>query len=80
MEKHVKDKRVFLGSYSWPSAPSKPQLVPRAEASSKDSKVLDKGESVVKEFFNKLDGKRCFKCQGYGHFQAGYPNRMAPTM
>jgi len=21
-----------------------------------------------------LDGKRCFKCHGYGHFQGGCPN------
>ena len=24
---------------------------------------------------DQLEGKKCFKCHGYGHFQVNYPNR-----
>jgi len=27
-----------------------------------------------------LEGKKCFKCHGYGHFQANYPNRKTLTI
>jgi len=40
----------------------------------------DKGKAFVKEFPKHLDGKRCFKCQGYGHFQSDCPNRRVLTL
>ena len=27
-----------------------------------------------------LDGKRCFKCEGYGHLQADCPNKRVLTL
>jgi len=36
--------------------------------------------SIIKEFSKQLDGKCCFKCQGYGHFQADCPKRRALTL
>jgi len=33
-----------------------------------------------KELPKKLKGKKCFKCQGYGHFQYDYPNRKVMTI
>ena len=80
MERHAKNKRVFTRSYSRPSSQGKPLSLPKAETILKDSKVPDKGKGIVKEFPKKLDGKRCFKCQSYGHFQADCPNIRALTI
>jgi len=33
-----------------------------------------------KELPKKLEGKKCFKCQGYDHFQCGCPNQRVMTM
>jgi len=41
----------------------------------KESESKDEGKTFVKEFPKQLDGKRCFKCQGYGHFQVDCPTR-----
>jgi len=56
-----------------PYVHSKPKDVPR-------DKSIDKGKSIVKESLKKLDGKRCFKCQGYNHCQADYPKKRALTI
>jgi len=58
---------------------SKPNVPTKTESTSRDvgnqdtRKVLTKGSS-------KLDGKKCFKCQGYGHFVADCPNRRVLTL
>ena len=46
----------------------------------KEAENKDKGNAIVKEFPRQLDGKRCFKCQGYGHFHVDCPNRRALTL
>ena len=51
-----------------------PEVAPRKD------KSKDKGKGIVKEFPKKLDGKRCFKWQRYGHFQADCLNRRALTI
>lgn len=33
-----------------------------------------------KELPKKLEGKNCFKCQGYDHFQYDYPKQRAMTI
>jgi len=46
----------------------------------KEAGSKDKGKALVKEFPKQLDGKRCFKCPGYGHFKADCPNRRVLTL
>jgi len=41
----------------------------------KESGSKDKGKTFIKEFPKQLDGKRCFKYQGYRHFPIYCPNR-----
>jgi len=65
----------FIGLYiTKPYTPSKLEVTP------KESENKDKGKTFAKEFPKQLDGKRCFKSQGYGHFQADCRNRMALTL
>jgi len=40
----------------------------------------DKDKGIVREFPKQLDANRCFKCQGYGHFQDECLNRRALTI
>jgi len=46
----------------------------------KESGSKDKGKTFVKEVSRQLNGWKCFKCQGYGHFQADCPNRRVLTL
>ena len=46
----------------------------------KESVSKDKGKPFVKKVPRQLDGRKCFKCQGYGHFQADCPNRRVLTL
>jgi len=46
----------------------------------KESGSKNKGKTFVKEVLRQLDGRKCFKCQGYGHFQADCPNRRVLTL
>jgi len=79
VEKYSKNKRVFGGSYTKPTVPPKPSSL-KPDSTSKGDENRDKGKLVVKEFPKQLDGKWCFKCQGYGHFQANCPNWRALTL
>jgi len=74
VEKYSKGKRLFGSSYTKPIAPPKPFVPSRPEVIPKEFGSKDKGNAFVKEFPKQLDGKRCFKCQVYGHFQADCPN------
>ena len=78
VEKYSKGKRLFGSSYTKPTAPPKPFVPLKLEVTPKEAENKDKGKAIVKEFPRQLDGKRCFKCQGYGHFQADCPNRRVP--
>jgi len=48
--------------------PSKSYSAPKPKIQRKGDLTRDKGKGIVVEFLKKLDGKRCFKCQGCGHF------------
>jgi len=42
--------------------------------------VLDKGEGIASEPLRILEDKKCFKYQGYGHFQLDCPNKRTFTV
>jgi len=62
-----KNKRPFSDSYLRPNTQTKPFATPKFETVLKEDKRKDKGRVIVNKFPKKLDGKRCFKCQSYGH-------------
>jgi len=70
---YSKNKRPFSGSHSQQNT-QKSYRHSKFEAATKEDKSKDKGKGIVEEFFKKLDDKGCFKCQGYGHFQADHPS------
>jgi len=75
VEKYSKGKRVFGGSFVKTTAPLKPFSPLKPETTPKEPGKQDKTKAFVKEVPRQLDGQKCFKCQGYGHFQADCPNR-----
>ena len=80
MEKYSKGKRVFGGSFVKPTAPPKPFTPQKPEMTPKESDNKDKGKAFAKEVPRQLEGKKCFKCQGYGHLQADCPNGRVLTL
>ena len=80
VEKYSKDKRAFRGSFVKPTASFKPFTSQKREVTPKESGGKDKGKAFVKEVTRQLDGRKCFKCQGYVHFQADCPNRRVLTL
>ena len=80
VEKCSKGKRQFSNPFVKPNAPPKLFVPSKLGMTPKKARSKDKGKAFVKEFPKKLDGKRCFKCQCYGLFQAGYPNRRVLTL
>ena len=68
VEKHSKNKRSFSVSYLQPITQVKPYVQSKPEVIPREDNNKDKGKSIVKEFSKKLNGKMCFKCQGYGYF------------
>ena len=80
VEKYSKGKRVFGGSFVKPAAPLKPFTPHNPKVISKETSSKNKGKAFTKEIPSQLDGKKCFKCQGYGHFQADCPNRRVLTL
>ena len=80
VEKYSKGKRSFGRSFTKPNAPSKAFVQSKPEMTSREAGNKDKGKPFVKEFTKQLDVKRCFKCQGYGHFQDAFLNRRVLTL
>ena len=80
VEKYSKGKRVFGGSFVKPTTPLKPFTPHKPEVTSKETGSKDKGKAFTKEIPRQLDGKKRFKCQGYGHFPADCPNRRVLTL
>jgi len=76
VERYSKNKNPYTSSCSRPNppptqnSPLKPYFAPQLETQAKIDPSKHKGNGVVMEFPKLLDGKRSFKCQGYGHFQA----------
>ena len=80
VQNYSKGKRQIGSTYTKPTTPPKPYTPSKTEMALKETRSNDKGKCFVKEFSKQLDSKRCFKCQGYGHFQADYPNRRVLTL
>jgi len=80
VEEYSKGKRVFGGLFVKPTIPLKPFTPQKPEVTPKESGSKDKGKTFVKEVLRQLDGGKCFKCQGYGHFQVDYPNMRVLTL
>jgi len=80
VEKYSKGKRVFGGSFAKPIAPLKQFSPQKPEVTPKEFGSKDKGKPFVKEVPRQLEDQKCFKCQGYGHFQADCPNRRVLTL
>jgi len=80
VEKYSKGKRPFGSPFAKPNAAPKLFGSSKPETTPRETGNKDKGKPFVKEFPKQLDGKRCFKCQGYGHFQANCPNRRVLTL
>ncbi|KAK4260359.1 hypothetical protein QN277_003486 [Acacia crassicarpa] len=78
VEKRSKSKKStstsssFFKNYSITGDSSSPKNIKEEEK--------EKVKEAPKEFKKKLDGKKCFKCQGYGHFQADCSNRRVMTL
>ncbi|GAV85281.1 hypothetical protein CFOL_v3_28719 [Cephalotus follicularis] len=68
-------KSFTLGkSFSKGFLSSKPEATSQDKGKAKEGKV-----SKEKATLSKGD-KKCFKCHGYGHFQANYPNKRVITL
>jgi len=80
VEKYSKGNRLFGSPYTKPTAPPKSYIPSKPEMAPKEAGSKDKGKAIVKEFSKQLDGKRCFKCQGYGHLQADCLDRRVLTL
>jgi len=80
VEKYSKGKRVFGGSFVKTHTPPKPFSPLKPDTTPKESGKQDKAKAFTKEVPRQLDGRKCFKCQGYGHFQADCPNRRVLTL
>ena len=57
-----------------------PYSAPKTNTLPEEDKSKDKGKGIVEEFHEKLDSKRCFRCQEHGQFQADCPNKRALTI
>ncbi|XP_057248184.1 uncharacterized protein LOC130590177 [Beta vulgaris subsp. vulgaris] len=83
VEKHLKEKKkkTFVRGTSYTKGgsnvkqPYTSPYTPKGDS----SKVLDKGKKVVETSSKKSDVK-CFKCHGYGHYQAQCPNKRVMTL
>ena len=68
VEKNSKRKGLFDHYYTKPTAPLNPNIPPKSKPTPKEAGGRDKGKAIIKELPTQLDGKICFKWQGYSHF------------
>ena len=84
VEKWRKEKRVFSQPFPKKQVSSKPPFKPISHPKPKGTTRVDKGKALalpsLKELPKQFKGKKCFKCQGYGHFQYDCPNQRVMTM
>jgi len=79
-----KEKKVFTKPFSKEQVSSKPPFKPFSYPRPEGTSRVDKGKAMAlpspKELPKKLEAKKCFKCQGYGHFQYDCLNQRVMTM
>ena len=80
VEKHSKRRGVFNHPHTNPAAPLEPNVPTKPESTPRNVGGQDPRKAISKELPKQLDGKKCFKCQGYGHFIANCPNRRVLTL
>ena len=72
VKKRKKEKKIFTKPFPKEQASSKPPFKPFIPPKLEGTSWVDKGKSMAlpspKELHKKLEGKKCFECQGYGHF------------
>ena len=68
-------KAVPKTSYSKNAPLSKVGSSSKSEFLPKSDKEKGEGREAAQEVPKKFEGKKCFKCHGYGHFQAKCPNK-----
>jgi len=82
VKKQFKSRKPFLArSINW--SPISTKEAPshlKAETTPIDTKTLDKCKAITGEPPKRLEGKKCFKCYGYGHFQTDCLNRKTLTI
>jgi len=84
VDKRKKEKKIFTKPFHKEQASSKPLFKPFIPPKPEGILRVDKGKAVAlpspKKFPKKLEGKKCFKCQGYGHFRHDCPNQRVMSM
>jgi len=79
-----KEKKVFAKPFSKDQVSPRPPFKPFSHPKSGSTSWFDKGKAVtlssLRELPKKLEGKKCFKCQGYGNFQYDCLNQRVMTM
>lgn len=82
--KSLAPKKLFKESNYQRGSPSytKPYVAPMAYDKNKANETSKEKTGFVKNDAPRPDlkNKKCFKCQGYGHFQANCPNRRVMTL
>jgi len=76
IEKQLKGRKPFaMPSAHWPQSTLRSfPSYNKGETTPTPIKTIDKGKGITRESPERLEGKKCFKCHGYGHFQADCPN------
>ncbi|CAL9121038.1 unnamed protein product [Musa textilis] len=82
VEKQLKGKRFSSRTSTKVTSYFKDASSSKIESTSTKYKGEEKSAKPSKEFRKKLEGdtRKCFKCHGYGHFQANCPNRRVMTL
>ena len=77
----IKVKKRLKGRKSFHESLTKsPSTYIEIEISPLQVKALDKGKRIATKSPKKVEGKKCFKCYGFMHFQASCPDKKTLTI